>query len=81
VPGPRVPLTCLGRTVEHFLPYVPIADRVRVGVAMFSYCGELTFGLSADRDVDDLEVLADGIAESWAAVAAAGPKVPSGEDS
>ena len=81
VPGPRVPLTCLGRTVEHFLPYVPIADRVRVGVAMCSACGERTFGLSADRDVDDLEVLADGIAESWASFAEAGPKVPSGEDS
>jgi hypothetical protein len=81
VPGPAAPLACLGRTVEHFLPYVPIADRVRVGVAMFSYCGELTFGLSADRDVDDLEVLAQGISDSWAAIAAAGPKVPSGWDS
>jgi len=79
VPGPPVPLSCLGRRVEHFLPYVPIADQVRVGVAMFSYCGELTFGISADRDVDDLEVLADGIESAWWALA--GPKVPAGGDS
>lgn len=65
VPGPTVPMACLGRQVETFLPYVPVADRVQVGVAMFSYCGQLTFGLTGDRDVDDLEVLADGIETAW----------------
>lgn len=65
VPGPTVPLACLGRRAEAFLPYVPVADRVRVGVAMFTYCGQLTFGLTGDRDVDDLDVLADGIESSW----------------
>jgi len=78
VPGPAVPLSCLGRRVEQFLPYVPIADQVRVGVAMFSYCGQLTFGISADRDVEDLDVLADGIEASWLALA--DPKVLVGED-
>jgi diacylglycerol O-acyltransferase len=73
VPGPRAPLACLGRRVEQFLPYVPIADQVRMGVAMFSYCGELTFGLTADGAVDDLDILADGIASSWGALT--GPSV------
>ena len=70
VPGPRVPLTCLGRRVETFLPYVPIADRVQLGVAMFSYRDELVFGFSADADVADLDVLADGVAEAWRELAA-----------
>ena len=39
VPGPSMTLYALGRQVEEMLPYVPIADRVRVGVAMFSYRG------------------------------------------
>ncbi len=78
VPGPTVPLSCLGRPVEQLLPYVPIADQVRVGIAMFSYCGDLTFGFSADRDVDDLDVLADGTEAAWWALS--GPKVPPGGD-
>lgn len=73
VPGPRQPLFCLGREVEQMLPYVPIADRVRIGVAMFSYRGELTFGLTSDLDVTDLDVLVTGIREAWSALA--GPKV------
>ena len=78
VPGPRQPLSCLGREVEQMLPYVPIADRVCIGVAMFSYCGELTFGVTSDLDVTDLDVLVEGIEEGWWSLA--GPKVPVGED-
>ena len=74
VPGPRQPLTCLGRKVERMLPYVPIADRVRIGVAVFSYCGELTFGVTSDLDVTDLDVLVEGIEAGWWSLA--GPKVP-----
>ena len=74
VPGPRQPLSCLGREVEQMLPYVPIADRVRIGVAMFSYCGELTFGITSDLDVTDLDVLVEGIDEAWSSLT--GPKVP-----
>lgn len=69
VPGPRLPLTCLGREVERMMPYVPIADRVRIGVAMFSYCGELTFGVTSDLDATDLDVLVDGIEAGWWALA------------
>lgn len=65
VPGPRQPLTCLGRQVEQMMPYVPIADRVRIGVAMFSYCGELTFGITSDLEVADLDVLVEGIDAAW----------------
>ena len=67
VPGPRRPLYGLGRELVEILPYVPIADRVRIGVAMFSYRDTLTFGITSDYgSVPDIEVLADGIAGSMA---------------
>jgi diacylglycerol O-acyltransferase len=78
VPGPRQPLTCLGRAVEQLLPYRPIADRVCMGVAMFSYCRALTFGVTSDLDVTDIDVLVQGIEDGWWALA--GPKVLAGED-
>jgi diacylglycerol O-acyltransferase len=66
VPGPRSTLYALGREVQEILPYVPIADRVRVGIAIFSYRDDLTFGLTADHTVTDLDVLTAGIEESFA---------------
>ena len=67
VPGPRTTLYALGREAVAMLPYVPIADRVRIGVAMFSYRDTLTFGITGDYDTaPDLQVLADGIATSLA---------------
>jgi len=74
VPGPQQPLSCLGREVEQMLPYVPIADRVCIGVAIFSYCGELVFGVTSDFDVADLDVLIEGIDAGWWSLV--GPKVP-----
>ncbi|HET9020344.1 MAG TPA: wax ester/triacylglycerol synthase family O-acyltransferase [Ornithinibacter sp.] len=67
VPGPREPVYALGRRCERIIPYVPIADRVRIGVAIFSYAGQLAFGITGDHDtVPDIEVLATGIRESAA---------------
>jgi diacylglycerol O-acyltransferase len=50
VPGPREPLYLLGRRLIEILPYVPIATRLRIGVAVFSYCGQVTFGVTGDYD-------------------------------
>jgi diacylglycerol O-acyltransferase len=62
VPGPRSSLYGLGREVLEILPYVPIADRVRIGVAMFSYRDTLTYGITGDFETtSDIEVLAAGI--------------------
>ena len=72
VPGPRTTLYALGRELRELLPYVPIADRVRIGVAIFSYRDTLTFGLTGDYDTtSDLQVLADGIAASLGELVAA----------
>lgn len=65
VPGPRTTLYALGRELQEVLPYVPIADRIRIGVAMFSYRDTLTFGLTGDyANAPDLQLLADAITES-----------------
>ena len=65
VPGPRQTLYALGCELQELLPYVPIADRVRIGVAIFSYRDTLTFGLTGDyATVPDLDVLARGISDS-----------------
>jgi diacylglycerol O-acyltransferase / wax synthase len=62
VPGPQVPLYGLGRRLEEIIPYVPIATTVRTGIAIFSYCGNLVFGITGDLATSpDLEVLARGI--------------------
>ncbi|HXM72944.1 MAG TPA: wax ester/triacylglycerol synthase family O-acyltransferase [Candidatus Dormibacteraeota bacterium] len=62
VPGPQFPLYAAGRQMLFAYPYVPIAGSVRIGIAIFSYCGGLNFGVTGDYDsVHDIEVLTRGI--------------------
>jgi diacylglycerol O-acyltransferase / wax synthase len=61
VPGPRHPLYALGRRLVEACPYVPLVSPMRVGVAVFSYDGNLAFGVTADDTVPDVEVFCDGI--------------------
>jgi diacylglycerol O-acyltransferase len=43
-------------------PYVPLFGQVRTGVAIFSYDGQVNFGVTGDYDTaPDLEVLCRGI--------------------
>jgi diacylglycerol O-acyltransferase len=64
VPGPQFPLYALGARMREIWPLVPLAADHSVGVAILSYDGRLFFGLVADRNVDDLDVLAGGIRRS-----------------
>ena len=62
VPGPRQPLYALGRKLLEIIPYVPIATTLRTGISIFTYCGNVTFGITGDFDTSpDLHVLAHGI--------------------
>jgi WS/DGAT/MGAT family acyltransferase len=62
VPGPQFPLYAAGRQMREAFPYVPIANRARIGIAIFSYLGTLNFGVTGDYDsVPDLDVLSRGI--------------------
>ena len=48
VPGPQVPLYVCGRRMLEAYPYVPIAGHIRIGVAIWSYCGDVYFGVTGD---------------------------------
>lgn len=62
VPGPQEPHYLLGHRMVEAYPYVPIGEGLRTGVAIFSYAGALTFGVTADlRTIPDVDVLASGI--------------------
>lgn len=61
VPGPIEPLYAMGRRMVACYPYAPLVGRSRVGVAVFSYVGELAIGFTSDRDaIPDVDVLAHG---------------------
>jgi diacylglycerol O-acyltransferase len=66
IPGPQFPLYCLGRRVEGLHPFVPVLHGIPIAVAVLSYDGRLSFGLTADRSVTDLSVLANGLASAVA---------------
>ncbi len=62
VPGPQIPLYVCGRRMLKAYPYVPLAGQVRIGVAIFSYDGDVNFGVTGDYDTaPDLDVLCRGI--------------------
>ena len=70
VPGPRAPLHVLGRKVLELLPYVPIAVRLRLGVAAMTYCDEAVFGVTADfATMPDARLLTDTIERALAQLA------------
>lgn len=78
VPGPQQPLFLAGRRMLEAIPFVPLAGRVRVGVAIFSYDGALKFGVTGDYDsAPDIDVLCRGIEQGMAElVAVAAPPRP-----
>ncbi len=72
VPGPQHPLYAGGRRMLECFPYVPLAGHVRTGVAIFSYDGALTFGVTGDYDeTPDIDVLCDGIEQTMSELLAA----------
>ncbi|MGO9488005.1 MAG: WS/DGAT/MGAT family O-acyltransferase [Solirubrobacteraceae bacterium] len=65
VPGPQQPLYACGRRMLESLPYVPLGGHVRVGVAIYSYDGACSFGVTGDYDAaPDIDVLCEGIEQS-----------------
>jgi diacylglycerol O-acyltransferase len=65
VPGPQFPLYAAGRRMLKCYPYVPLFGQVRIAIAIFSYDGQVTFGVTGDYDsAPDLEVLCRGIEDA-----------------
>lgn len=67
VPGPPVPLYLLEARIEEIYPLVPLMVGQLLGIALFSYCGKLFFGLAADwQAVPDLHELVGAVEEAFA---------------
>jgi len=57
----------LGRRIVEILPYVPIAIRIRTGIAVLSYADRLAIGITADRDSTlDVDVLSSALSKAIA---------------
>jgi diacylglycerol O-acyltransferase len=63
VPGPRQTVTLAGVPLRGTIGWVPTSGELGLGVAIFSYAGDVTIGLCADRGlVPDVRQLLDDIA-------------------
>lgn len=72
VPGPQRPLYLCGRRMLEAYPFAPIAGRIRIGIAIWSYCGTLYLGVTGDRDgASDLDDLVHGINQGFEELLAA----------
>ena len=69
VPGPQLPLYVRGRRMIECYPYVPLAGQIRLGVAIFSYNGQVNYGVTGDYDTTaDIDVLCRGFEEGMKAL-------------
>jgi len=72
VPGPQFPLYMQGARLLEMVPMVPLLPGMGLGIALFIYDGQLSWGFNADYAlVPDLEVFVDLVRESFQAFAAA----------
>jgi diacylglycerol O-acyltransferase len=77
VPGPMIPLYCLGHLLRDHFPLVPLSMNMGLGAGVTSYNHKLFFGLMADpKAMPDVEALKECIDESFLELrAAAGVQV------
>jgi WS/DGAT/MGAT family acyltransferase len=66
VPGPRIPLYAGGAEMLHYYPFAPVVDGLGLNISLFSYDGQIEFGLNACRDlVPDVWELCTMLHESF----------------
>jgi diacylglycerol O-acyltransferase / wax synthase len=71
VPGPQLPLYVLGRELKDVFPLAFLPENHALAIAIMSYNGNLDYGLLGDYDaMPDIEIVADGIKQSLAALLA-----------
>jgi diacylglycerol O-acyltransferase len=74
IPGPQFPLYLLGREMQAIYPMVPLAQRQALCIGIFSYNGQLNFGLIGDYDaMADLDSFTLDLAAASEELAAAKP--------
>ena len=65
VPGPPMPLYLMDARMDTIYPHLPLFEGQGLGIALLSYAGSLTWGLTGDWDlVPTLDKLRDGLAVS-----------------
>jgi WS/DGAT/MGAT family acyltransferase len=80
VPGPQQPLFLCGRRMLEAFPFVPLGGSVQIGVAIFSYDGNINFGVTGDRDgAPDIDLFCGAIERSVSELLPAGTP-PAGEE-
>jgi diacylglycerol O-acyltransferase / wax synthase len=66
VPGPQMPLYFLGSKLLHSFPMVPLLENTGLGVAIFSYDGNLNWGFNADYALlPDLAAFRDAVGRAF----------------
>jgi hypothetical protein len=75
VPGPTAPLWLAGARMLQAVPVGPLVQHVGLGVAALSYAGELAVSVHADGSLRELDLVADGMADAFAAFREAGSTV------
>ncbi len=79
VPGPQVPLYTLGARLLEAYPEVPLFDSQALGIALFSYAGQLCWGFNADRDLlPDLSKFVDDVRSAFTELQAAAAPLRAG---
>jgi WS/DGAT/MGAT family acyltransferase len=72
IPGPQFPLYVLGRELQTVVPVAFLPEKHTLAVAIFSYNGNMSFGLLGDFDtMEDIDIVRDGIEASLAELKAA----------
>ncbi len=62
VPGPQFPLFLLGARLLELYPYVPLLENTAIAIALFSYDGQLFWGIGGDwHEVPDLHDLTEAV--------------------
>ena len=70
VPGPQFPLYCVGAQLVAIYPVSVVTDGMGLNITVMSYCGQLHFGIVADRKMmPDVWSLIGWLGEELAALA------------
>ncbi len=81
VPGPQVPLYMLGSRLLASYPQVPLLEGTGLGVALFSYDGQLCWGFNADYElIPDLRTFRTQIEKAFLELSLAAGIHPEGAD-
>jgi len=81
VPGPPMPLYLLDAHMETLYPHLPLFEGQGLGIALLSYAGTLSWGLTGDWDLmAKLDVFREAIIRSFAEIDKAARSMESAQD-